>query len=953
MSFESADWSWIKERVADALELPLSERVAFLSRLQAEDPQRAGEVRSLVEAASDGGSELLQTHDGILNLRAPARDWAAERVGGYVVQRFIASGGMGEVYEALQEGTGRRVALKLLSRDTPRDRGRFQLEGRLLGRLEHEGIAQVLDADVHRAADGSRWPYLALEFVDGEPLTAFVTRARLERRAVLELFVQICRALEHAHRKGIVHRDLKPDNILVAVPEAADGVPRAKVLDFGIAALTEGPDADTTTRLTRHGDLIGTLAYMAPEQVAGDPGAIDARTDIHALGAILFELLTGRLPFELAGRSLSESMELLRRALPPSPSQFDRSLRGDLDTIVSTALAKEPERRYASAAALADDVERHLNHEPIAARPASRLYRAAKFTRRHRALVGFTSLSMVLLIGGIVGTSLGLVRAEDQRLKAVQAQKYAEAQATLAHESKQQADEERGKAFDARVAAEEQAQHTLEVNRFFGDMLNAPAAWGLGKDASFREVLDALAPRISTRFADRPVSRSQLHLSIGWAYFHLYEAESALEHLTAGRDACIEAFGPEDPNTLRAERELLHSRLYLDPTLDDPVRELVELIARLEALPDPAGIDCLLTRLDLSTALQRTGRFDEALAGIDEVADQARLAGERLSDSDRIKIFETLGQAYSAAGQYQLSLEALEETARLHRDEHSEGHPRRIDNHLRIATALTQLGRLEEALEVYGQVGAVVESQLSPDHPIRANYERDFGNCLLALGRHSEAIEVFEEVLANNERVLGPAHRDTLLTLNSLIVSHMHLGRWERAESLTANLIERCDESLDAESILLNARGLLSSIYSAQGRFAEARDVLVETHSRMSEAFGPEHPSTINLLINLGSLLHQNLGDLEAALPILRQACESWHRALPEEVTNYRLALWHLGRAEAEAGELKAAEATLLRLGELAASDPYDRVDPGAWRTVMRDLYTALGRSEDAARYVD
>lgn len=940
MAFDADSWRWVKEQVADALELPAQERERFLQQLEHAEPAWAAEVRSLVDASESRPDDLLES-TSLLNLRAPTRDWTGELIGSYRIQRFQASGGMGEVYEALQEGTGRRVALKLLSRDSPRDRERFRLEGRLLGRLEHDGIAQVLDADVHRAADGSHWPYLALEFVDGEPLTSFARRAELSRPALLELFAQLCRTLEHAHRKGIVHRDLKPDNILVAAADAPDGVPRAKVLDFGIAALLEPEEGDSTTRLTRHGDLIGTLAYMAPEQVAGDPSAIDARTDVHALGVLLFELLTGRLPFELTGRSLAESMELLRRALPPAPSHFDRSLRGDLDTIVATALAKEPERRYPSAAALADDVERHLSHEPIMARPASRLYRAAKFTRRHRALVSFTLLSLVLLFAGIVGTSIGLWRAEDQRQKAVRAQEHAEAQAVLARELKELADDERGKALDAQAQAEEQAQHTLEVNRFFGDMLNAPAAWGLGKDASFRDVLDALAPRISTRFADRPVSRSQMHLSVGWAYFHLYEAESALKHLTLGRDACVEAFGPNAPNTLRAERELLHSRLILDPTLEDAIPLLIDLIERLEGAASVDPIDYLLTRVDLSTALQRAGRFDESLNEIVAVAEEARRGRQELPAQSLVKILDSLGQAYMASGQYQRSLEAFEEVENLVAESHGQGHPERIDNRLRIATTLTQLGRLEDALAVYEQVGPVVDAELNPEHPLGSNYRRDFGNCLLALGRYAEAVEIFDRVLNDNERVLGSVHRDTLLTLNSLIVAHMYLGRWEQAESLIGDLLERSEASVDAESVRLNARGLLSSTYSAQGRFEAARDVLVETHRQMSETLGPDHPTTIQQRINLGSLLHQDLRDLEAALPILRDACERWHAALPEEVTTRRLALWHLGRAQAEAGELQAARETLRTLDELADQDPFNRVDP----EILADL---LARVEEA-----
>lgn len=949
MPFEPEDWSWIKERVADALELPSAERDEYLAGLEREDPRRAGEVRSLVEAAAEDDDDLLHTTGGVLALRAPLRDWAGERIGGYVIQRFLASGGMGEVYEALQEGTGRRVALKFLSRDTPRDRGRFQLEARLLGRLEHEGIAQVLDADVHRAADGSRWPYLALEFVDGEPLTAFVQRARLERAEVLELFVQICRALEHAHKKGIVHRDLKPDNILVAAPAEADGAPRPKVLDFGIAALLDPGDGDTTTRLTRHGDLIGTLAYMAPEQVAGDPDAVDARTDIHALGVLLFELLTGRLPFELAGRSLAESMELLRRALPPSLSQLDRSLRGDLDTIVATALAKEPERRYASAAALADDVERHLNHEPIAARPASRLYRAAKFTRRHRALVGFTSLSMVLLLGGIVGTSVGLLRAS-------RAQADAEQQAQLAQERKEQAEDERAKALAAQLEAEQRTAHTREVNRFFGDLLNAPTAWELGSDVRFKKVLDAHAPQIEARFAAQPESRAQLHVSIGWAYFHMFEVEPALHHLELGRDACIEAFGPEDPNTLRAERELLHARLIMDPAWNDAIEAsdaLIERLARRAAEHSGVQVDYLLARSDRATALERTGRMEEALDELLDVVREARALGPDFDADSFDNLLNSLGNAHNTLANFEEGLAAFEELERRYAERLPDAHPDAINNRLNIASTLNELGRLDSAAEVYAELDAVVEATFEPDHPTVNVYRRSSAVNLLNQGRHASAAELLEVALASSERVQGELHIDTLYSLNTLIVARMHLGEWERAEALTTDMLERIERNPGSEALGLTARGHLANILSAQGRYEESRDVIVETHAAMADMLGRDHPTTLIQLNNLGSLVHKHLGDAEAAIPMLREARDAWPAALPDEVTNYRLILWNLGRAEAEAGELDAAVATLVEVGNLAASDPYDRVDPGAWRRVMHDVLVALGRPADAEAFAD
>jgi serine/threonine protein kinase len=300
---------------------------------------------------------------------------------------------MGVVYEAEQEQPRRRVALKLIRSEYagPSAIRRFEQESEALARLHHPGIAQVYEAGTSDSGPGAQ-PYFAMEFIEnGRPLTAWARAKGLNLRQRLELVAQVCDAVGHAHQRGIITRDLKPANILV------DENGQAKILDFGVARVT-GSDIQAT-RHTEIGQIVGTLAYMSPEQALGDPFELDIRSDVYALGVILYELLAGHLPYTLS-RNLHEAVLAIREQDPASLSSVSRAYRGDVETIVAKALEKDKARRYASAAELASDIRRHLLHEPIVARPASASYQLRKFVRRHTAIVaGVAAVFAVLVIG--------------------------------------------------------------------------------------------------------------------------------------------------------------------------------------------------------------------------------------------------------------------------------------------------------------------------------------------------------------------------------------------------------------------------------------------------------------------------------------------------------------------------------------------------------------------------
>jgi non-specific serine/threonine protein kinase/serine/threonine-protein kinase len=318
------------------------------------------------------------------------------QIGPYRILSLIGAGGMGTVYLAEQDHPRREVALKVLravgqSADATR---RFETEAETLGRLEHEGIARIYQAGAHVTPRGLQ-QYFAMEYVRGVPLDVFAREHRLSARARLELAAKVCDPVEHAHEKGVIHRDLKPGNILVT----ADGQP--KILDFGVARLTD-LELRATTWNTDFSELIGTLTYMSPEQASGASDRLDHRSDVYSLGVILYELLTGRLPYAIDQRRVHEAVRAICEDEPTRLSAHDRTLRGDVEVIVSRALAKDREDRYASARALASDIRRHLAGEPIAAwSPSAGPSRGGPTLRKHGLLGNLLAFVLALAAGAV------------------------------------------------------------------------------------------------------------------------------------------------------------------------------------------------------------------------------------------------------------------------------------------------------------------------------------------------------------------------------------------------------------------------------------------------------------------------------------------------------------------------------------------------------------------------
>jgi WD40 repeat protein len=412
--------SRVEELFLAAIDLPVVERKPFLARACGQDEALRREVESLLDHAHDdtfmdskvapGRGLLTQLGAVALTQDEPLLP-PDRRIGPYEIRGVLGSGGMGVVYVAQQARPKRTVAIKVMRRvlggvsgvSGQRMLRRFEHEAELLGRLQHPGIAQVFEAGTYSVA-GETHPYIAMELVKGQPLLAYADRQGLGSRARLELFARICDAVQHAHRHGVIHRDLKPANILV------DDTGQPRILDFGVARATDR-DFAVTSQHTAVGQLIGTLAYMSPEQVVGDQQQVDTRSDVYALGVVLYELLTGKLPYDLSSRSLPEAARLIRDHEPTRLSTIDRVFRGDVETIVSKALEKERDRRYQSASDLGDDVRRYLTGEPIAARRDSALYILGKQMKRYRALVALGVRSFLVVLALAIFASVQAINA--------------------------------------------------------------------------------------------------------------------------------------------------------------------------------------------------------------------------------------------------------------------------------------------------------------------------------------------------------------------------------------------------------------------------------------------------------------------------------------------------------------------------------------------------------------
>ncbi|MEL6712915.1 MAG: serine/threonine-protein kinase, partial [Planctomycetota bacterium] len=534
-------------------------------------------------------AELLASERATARLEGPPA--APTRVGRYQVVGRLGQGGMGTVHEAVQDQPRRRVALKVIRTDRlgAREVRRFRREAGVLAHLHHPCIAQVYEAGTARAQDGgAELPYLAMELVDGPSIVAHARARSLDVRARLTLLVRVADAVQHAHDQGVVHRDLKPANILVRVGSSSagsgadGGLGRPVVLDFGLARAEGLGGAESLE--TEAGQIVGTLSHMAPEQVAGAlprPGAgVDGRADVYALGVVMYELLGGRLPLELSGRSFAEAVEAIRSEEPERLGALDARLRGDVEIVCGKALMKDPARRYASPAELGADLQRILDDEPIRARPPSAVYHLRKFARRNPFFVGSLAAAGLMLL-----VALGLVSY------------YAVREGDLRREAEVERD---------KVAA---------VRAFQDEILGGAnlEQGGRPRETTLLDAVRAAAVGIDNAFPGAPDVEIAARRQLGHVFLSLSELEEARVHFEWAHALGMEAHGRLHEDTFGALLGL--ARVAAADQRYDEARELSErTVALARELFGDLHRNTLNALNNRATLLEAVGEYDEALS---------------------------------------------------------------------------------------------------------------------------------------------------------------------------------------------------------------------------------------------------------------------------------------------------------------------------------------------------
>jgi non-specific serine/threonine protein kinase/serine/threonine-protein kinase len=710
----------VKALFLDALDRPEAARPAWLAAACGGDGALRAEVEALL-AAHDGAEATGRLERPLFDRPALADDGPGEgpaagrTVGPWRLIERIGAGGMGAVYRAVRADGAyeRAVAVKLLHPGL--DAGgalarRLAAERRILARLEHPGIARLYDGGV--SADGL--PYLVMELVDGAPLTAYAERHALPADDRLRVFLQVCDAVAYAHRHLVVHRDLKPSNVLVA--DDGRGQPQAKLLDFGIATLLSGPDTDAA--LTRTAGAM-TPAYAAPEQLRGE--AVTTATDVYALGVLLYELLTGRRPYDLTGKTASEVERVVCETAPPRPSQaappeHARRLRGDLDLIAAKALEKEPARRYASAEALAEDIRCHLDGRPVGARPPSAGYRVGKFVRRHRAGVAAAAAVVLALVGGL-GAALWQARVAAAERDAAErrfevAREAARAMLYDVHDAvadlpgstaAREVIVRRSLDYLGRLAAEagDDAALRLDLASAYlrvGNVLGNPNDHNLGRlsdaQASYRRGLAVL-----------PIAPSEsLAVPVGHVRGVLYEK---LADVTAYRG---------DPGGALAlmDSALARYRGNADAEPASPERRLTLAVGHLKR-GDYAGNPNFPNAGRPADALRDYEAMLVLLNGVDETADPDRLLRLRGLNYERLgSLHLALGDPTAAHDAYARSLAIREVLGR--RDPASTNVRRDVGvAHEKLGEVLRAQGHVREALAEYESAAAVYRRLFEAD----------------------------------------------------------------------------------------------------------------------------------------------------------------------------------------------------------------------------------------------
>jgi tetratricopeptide (TPR) repeat protein len=754
----------------------------------------------------------------------------------------LGKGGMGVVYKAEQvKPIKRSVALKIikLGMDTNRVIARFETEKQALAVMDHPNIAKVFDAG---ATDKGR-PYFVMELVQGVPIDDYCDRHNLTTQERLELFIPVCQAVQHAHQKGVIHRDLKPSNVIVTVKEDK-AVP--KIIDFGIAKAT-GHRLTEQTLFTEQGLLIGTPEYMSPEQAEMTGLDVDTRTDIYALGVMLYELLVGVLPFDsksLREAGYSEIQRIIREVEPPKastrlsklgdtqtsiakhrqtdPSSLQRLLKGDLDWITLKAMAKDRTHRYASASELVSDIDRYLKNEPVSASPPSTAYRLKKYIRRHKTGVVAASLIVLAMLIGIAGTTLGLLKARQ-----------------------------------AERVARDEAQTAKQISNFLIDLFEvSDPTEGRGNTITAREILDTGAEKIDRELEDEPLVRGRLMNTIGEVYTSLGLYDDALPILEKGLAIREESLDPDDPAVAQSLEGM--GNLFWRKGDFEKAQTFHERALKIRE--DAYGPD----HVTVASSLNNLGNLQHEAGNYED----AKLLYERA-----VEIWEKTSGPEST--DVAIALNGL-------------------------GYILYDMGKYEEARPLYERSLAIYEKVQGPDHPDLTNPLLNLGLLLRVTGEHEKAREYYERCIKIEEKTFGPDHPHIAITLSNLAILNAITANFEEARPLFERVLAINEKALGPEHPKVGSDVTNLGILNAQmGNFDAALSLLKRGLAIKEKALGSEHPRVANDLNNLASLL-RDMGDSEAARPLIERALAIREKTLGPDHPDVAISLTDLAKAFVE-----------------------------------------------------
>jgi serine/threonine protein kinase/tetratricopeptide (TPR) repeat protein len=913
------------------------ERRALVEQACGQDQDLKQQVERLLRAHFHGRSILDAPAQPVATVDESRHETAGTVLGPYKLLEQVGEGGMGTVWMAEQtEPIQRRVAIKVIKAGMASKQvlARFEAERQALALMEHPNIARVLDAG---ATDAGR-PFFVMELVKGTPITRYCDDKHLSVRQRLELFGDVCRAVQHAHQKGIIHRDLKPNNILIA---PFDGKPVVKVIDFGVAKAT-GQRLTDATLFTGFGAVVGTPQYMSPEQAETNNQDIDTRSDIYSLGVLLYELLTGSTPLtqkRVQEAALLEILRVIREEEPPRPStrlsstaelpaisaqrhtepaKLTRLVRGELDWIVMKALDKDRNRRYETANALALDIQCFLRDEPVQACPPSVGYRLRKFARRHRGPVLAACLLLTTLLTGIVGTTWGLLVAEQAHQAEAEQRHKVEQERDAKEKARKEAEDNNRKAL-ALAATEREAKQAEAAQRqqaeaiakllesVFLELDPDEAALHLQKELAGR--LDQVAAKVAKESDVAPLVQARLRTAVGTAYLALGEyGKAAAQH-----EKALELYqlhqGPDDPLTLRSLERLAEAYRkggQLEKALDLH-RQLLE---KREAQLGPEHYGTLVSMNNLALAYADTGQLHQAVP----LFDQALPKAKKLLGPDHyftIVLMNNLAGAYSRLRDYSkarpLAEQAYAAAERRLGPDHGQT-LRAMDN---LALLLVRTGDFQKGLPLLEEALNKMSTRFGPDHPLTLHALNNLGVAYLDAGHFVKAMAVLQQALEKAKDKFGPDHGHTLLCAHNLALAYFTTNQLQKARPLLEETLDRMMATLGPDHYLTTrTMNDLGVAYFTEKRVEKALPLLQKAVQKMRVQFRPDHPDTVRAMINLGTayVFREEPGK---ARPLYEEVLAQYRSQLGPDHPETVQAMSRLAQVYCELGKLELAEKLL------------------------------------------